>query len=1211
MRRLLALAITLGLAVWAQSFAPKREFPWDALALYAASAVVLVLGVLPGLPERLAHAGGRADLLARLPGLQRRGWLLVAAGVLLSLVASVRFLGRDYATPTMVVWLAGLTLAVVGAHLLRPHPPTARAARAPRPAWELWGFGLVLLVALFMRTYQLDALPNGLYLDEADNGLEALRLFTLPTYVPFTPVSNGHPTLFLYLLGLGFHAFGATPYAMRAVLAMMGVVTVAAFYPLARRLFPPWLALALTFLLAVSHWHVNFSRVGFEGILTPLAAILTFYWLWRGMETRRPLHFAWAGLSLGFGMHTYLPARVLPGIVVAFLLAVLLFDRERWRGRVVGTGLTVVVALIVFAPLAAHFWNNPNDFYNRASQAAVTLDIEREKSNQPLYENIKKTFVMFNWQGDPRPRHNLPGEPDLDWVTAVFYALGFAYAVARWRQPRQALLLAWLFLMFTPGVLSLADSNPHSLRTIGNIPVVFLFAGLFLEAAYGTWRAAFGDHGRRAVLGLLLVALGWSGLANYNTYFNIQANNRSVWYDFDPAQTAVAYFVRQHAPTERVYVAPGLVNHPTVRFIPRGASYQPLDLNRHIPIRESVDRDVVYVLESTHTAFLQQLQMFYPNGRAETRLDKYNQPMFSTFSVSQEEVARLQGVEVRYYAGLEEGSAPVQRAQSKEVGANWQGQTPLPPPFRAEWSGSLAATGFGVYTFILESSGEAALAIDDQEVLPAGSGHREARWEMAGGFHSLNVKMVQTTAEGRLQLAWVPPGGRQEVVPSTVLYNFPASKNGLVGRYYSNNNWSGQPALIRVDNFVAAHNFLPDPFSVEWQGQVYAPRAGVYLIGTNSDDGSMVWIDGKLAVDNGGHHSDRYVENRVQLAEGLHELRIRYFQDDGGRKFELWWTPPGGARGLVPMSNLFPPGLRPSREELAGASPLPLAAVPSAPASAALATVSLQTAGTFGGPGQLKEPRGVAADGSGNMYVADTGNRRVQVLGPAGNPLRAWGREGKGDGEFEEPFAITLNSRGEVLVLDSISGDVQRFSAEGKFLGRIKNGVGLYRPRGMTLDQQGNIYIADTGGNRVVKLGPDGQPLGQFGGQGAGPGQFDQPVDVAVDAAGSMWVVDAMNGRLQALDNQGRYRGEGAIGRAGTFNGSHVSFSQDALFVTAPEGGQVLVFSREAAPAAQLAGPGTQPGQLGVPVGITVDTQGNLYVTEVGNHRVQKFVVSR
>ncbi|MCL5026835.1 MAG: glycosyltransferase family 39 protein, partial [Chloroflexi bacterium] len=374
MQRVLALVIALLLAAWGQSFAPKRDFPWDALILYGASALIFVFAVLPGLPH---GAQGPSPLL---PRLRRRGWLLIVLGIVLSGAAAVPFLRKDYSTLPMAMWLLGLALIVAGGYLLWPR--TAGQARPGRPWWEVWGLCFILLVAVFVRVYQLTAIPNGLYLDEADNDLEALRLFTLPTFIPFTPVSNGHPTLFLYLLGLAFKAIGPSPFTMRVVVAVVGVLTVAAFYPLARQLFARWLALALTFLLAVSHWHVTFSRIGFEGILTPLAAVLTFYWLLRGLRTRRPLDFVLAGLSLGAGMYTYLPFRAIPGAVIALLAAMVLFDPARWRGRVAGAGLMVVTSLLVFAPLAAHFWDQPNDFYNRASQASVTLDMQRQHSNQ-------------------------------------------------------------------------------------------------------------------------------------------------------------------------------------------------------------------------------------------------------------------------------------------------------------------------------------------------------------------------------------------------------------------------------------------------------------------------------------------------------------------------------------------------------------------------------------------------------------------------------------------------------------------------------------------------------------------------------------------------------------------------------------------------------------------------------------------------------------
>jgi predicted membrane-bound mannosyltransferase len=208
------------------------------------------------------------------------------------------FFARYTATnASLILWLAGLTLFVCGF-----------AATLPRPSFKISRrealiLAFILLVALLMRTYRLGSMPPGVYLDEADNGLWALR-FIKESYSPFTEHRDSNATLFFYFLALGLKMLGLNVLSMRWVAVAIGMVTVLAFYFLGRLLFgvrPAQLACAL---LAVSCWHVHFSRMVFEAILVPLFEVLTLYFLWKGLTAKSRSNFAWAGLAFGLGFHT-------------------------------------------------------------------------------------------------------------------------------------------------------------------------------------------------------------------------------------------------------------------------------------------------------------------------------------------------------------------------------------------------------------------------------------------------------------------------------------------------------------------------------------------------------------------------------------------------------------------------------------------------------------------------------------------------------------------------------------------------------------------------------------------------------------------------------------------------------------------------------------------------------------------------------------------
>ena len=399
---------------------------------------------------------------------------------------------------------------------------------------------------------------------------------------------------------------------MRVFTILIGMAGVAVTYFLGRELFGARAGLIAMFFMAVSRWDINFSRIVFTNILVPLFGALTFYLLLRALRTQRVLDFIWVGITMGIGISTYLSYRVFPVLVVVYLLyrfvANRSFLRSYWRGLVI----MVFAAIIAFIPLGVYFQKHPGDFMSRAQAASVQQDIQREKSNAPLYANIRKAFGMFNYQGDPRPRHNLPNSPMLDPITGIFFVLGCGYCLLKWKNTDNTLLTSWLVIGVLPGVLSLADSNPHSARTIGNIPAVCLIAAIAVERCWAVARTRWGKRGEVRFLAVAAVLAALVVVANAYVYFGVQAKDRNVYYDFDPVQTNVAQEVARLAKTSKVYVAAAFTNHSAVKLLDDGLPYQTFNQAQHLPVRDVGDKDVAFLLEPVHRPLLTLFQKYYP-----------------------------------------------------------------------------------------------------------------------------------------------------------------------------------------------------------------------------------------------------------------------------------------------------------------------------------------------------------------------------------------------------------------------------------------------------------------------------------------------------------------------------------------------------------------------------------------------------------------------
>ena len=141
---------------------------------------------------------------------------------------------------------------------------------------------------------------------------------------------------------------------------------------------------------------------------------------------------------------------------------------------------------------------------------------------------------------------------------------------------------------------------------------------------------------------------------------------------------------------------------------------------------------------------------------------------------------------------------------------------------------------------------------------------------------------------------------------------------------------------------------------------------------------------------------------------------------------------------------------------------------------------------TFGDkPGQFKYPTMIAADHTGNVYVVDQHNHRVQKFDSSGKFILMWGKKGSGDGEFNYPYGIAVDSKGNVYVSDMNNNRVQKFSANGIYLasiGKYGTGDGEFKyPYGIAVGPNDIVYVIDAFNYRVQKFTAGLQFIGKWG----------------------------------------------------------------------------------------------------------------------------------
>jgi sugar lactone lactonase YvrE len=250
---------------------------------------------------------------------------------------------------------------------------------------------------------------------------------------------------------------------------------------------------------------------------------------------------------------------------------------------------------------------------------------------------------------------------------------------------------------------------------------------------------------------------------------------------------------------------------------------------------------------------------------------------------------------------------------------------------------------------------------------------------------------------------------------------------------------------------------------------------------------------------------------------------------------------------------------------------------------------------------QLNSPRGVAVDGAGNVYIADTGNHRIRRVGSNGIITTYAGTNGpgfSGDGgpatqaQLSSPVGVAVDGAGAVYIADRANNRIRRVDLDGiitTFAGTNTSSLGnggpatqamLSLPEGVAVDGVGNVYIAETARHRIRRVANG--IITTFAGTGV-PGlgdddipatqaEFLYPQSVAVDGAGNVYIADTDNHRIRRVDTNGIIRAFAGTGVRG-FRGD--------------------------------GGPATQ-ARLEFPGGLATDAAGNVYIADSGNRRVRR-----
>jgi len=402
----------------------------------------------------------------------------------------------------------------------------------------------ILILAAFLRSYDISSTPPGIYHDEAVNANNAIETLSSGDFKIFYTDNNGREGLFINLIALSFYSFGVGVWQLKLPSIVIGTLTVLGTYLLSKELFRKTkyeehsekIALLSSFFIATSFWHIDFSRIAFRGILTPLILTIGVILLLRAIRNNKWYLFAAAGLIFGLGGYAYPALQISPLLPIFAFLYFYLKNRknlstEQLRKYLGNFSIFFFASFLVLLPIFNYFSNNQNDASQRYSQLSIL------SSENPLYEVSKNTLLTlgeFNFKGDCNPRHNFDCQAQLFWLVGIFFIVGMMFFFKHRKQLPFALLLFWFFVLLVPAILT-NEGVPHALRSIGSLVPAYIFAGFgafltfnLLVKKEDSWEAneRFEKYLkqlhriRKELIVLSFLLLAFSGYIQYHTYFD-------------------------------------------------------------------------------------------------------------------------------------------------------------------------------------------------------------------------------------------------------------------------------------------------------------------------------------------------------------------------------------------------------------------------------------------------------------------------------------------------------------------------------------------------------------------------------------------------------------------------------------------------------------------------------------------------------------------
>jgi len=1047
---------------------------------------------------------------------------------------------------------------------------------------------IIIVIGIFLRTYELNIRPFGLEVDEP-----GLYLGRISNLIKTNSLINvGAFGLHTHILQLFDKFFGPwNRLSIKWMAVSIGIISIPAIYFLIRAILNQRIAMFATVVFTFLRWNLYFSRMGHAAVVTLLAIILFFYYFFKGIKKRKKFLWFLAGLSLGLAPHGVWTA-VLLIISVVFYLGILIISEKKYIRNNIILVFAFLFGYWIFISMMAHnYFMDKNIYFGRISGVSVfNNDANNVNKNvaKEIISNLKSVLLMYNFKGDNNPAYSgaPPGEAMLDYVSSVLFGLGFLYAIY---YSKYYLFFIFILAFFSQASGSIFSNHaPNGIRAIGTMIIVIFLISFIFNKIFLSIKNTIGKKLEYIYLPLLLsIFLIPIIKINYFQYFG-------RWVSLGPNDeiaTATGMYTGKLGPGNRIllYTSRYYPDHPPYRFYsedyPKVSSTSQLSrgLNNLMLIN---NENFAILFHSDTWANIDSFKnAYFPDAKIEIVDHKYFNPKlmegegFGIFAkallISNEDIKKHRGLNARYSFDKTIKQNELPEFKNEDLSK---------VPYLVSWKGTILIPYYGIYKFTNTNNAKFSVIIDNKSVAA------NADVILAQGLHTISINSYRNSAGSKLNLQIDAEeindkgAGKKEFLKSEedLFYDYPIY--GLHGYYYSGNEWAKgtiENESIDIDMAVIHAG------CALWKGIINIPEDGKYIFRFEPNnntyrriiiDKSKFWETGQPpdAQKTVKYFSGRKLlrVNDFTLVKGKHPIEIYINKGDTS---SLLWDGGNAKNEMKPVPvNAFEPDfeITPSKdllhkissketnninEKLVPGQPLPINVINTqfnpyiAPENISSAVISKYELKRIDTGVKFRKPTDIAVTGDGqNMLIADSGADVLYLLTKENEEkykLKTMIRvrpEKNGIiklmdlifGWYKKAGHAYLyadfNENGRTIyVLDGDYGTVKEFDYDGKYVRTIVDSPSFVNAASVKVSKNSDMAgLSIPMLNAVVTFDSQAMIIDNYATTtGNGLGQLSHPGFIGFDPKGNRFVADIDNSRMQMFDNNMNYVSSYYIGR--------------------------------------------------------------------------------